>query len=94
MTHESKQTTLNEQIEKVTGHPTPEDTIPTQGRMESWPLELPVPSRHRTKPGFHSLFVSIPDAQYAQLESTADGRPINVWLSRLIERHFASFELK
>ncbi len=85
MTHESKQTTLNEQIEKVTGNPVPEDTLP---------IKLPVPARHRTKPGFHSLFVSIPDAQYAQLESTADGRPINVWLSRLIERHFASFELK
>ncbi len=85
MTHESKQTTLNEQIEKVTGNPVPEDTLP---------IKLPVPARHRTKPGFHSLFVSVPDAQYAQLESTADGRPINVWLSRLIERHFASFELK
>lgn len=85
MNHEQKQTTLNEQIEKVTGNPVPEDTLP---------IKLPVPARHRTKPGFHSLFVSIPDAQYAQLESTADGRPINVWLSRLIERHFASFELK
>jgi hypothetical protein len=85
MTHESKQTTLNEQIEKVTGHPVPENTVS---------IELPVPARHRTKPGFHSLFVYIPDAQFAQLESTADGRPINVWLSRLIERHFASFELK
>ena len=85
MTHESKQTTLNEQIEKVTGNPVPEDTLP---------IKLPVPARHRTKPGFHSLFVSVPDAQYAQLESTADGRPINVWLSRLIDRHFASFELK
>ena len=85
MPHEAKQTTLNEQIEKVTGNPVPEDTLP---------IKLPVPARHRTKPGFHSLFVSVPDAQYAQLESTADGRPINVWLSRLIERHFASFELK
>ena len=85
MNHEQKHTTLNEQIEKVTGNPVPEDTLP---------IKLPVPARHRTKPGFHSLFVSVPDAQYAQLESTADGRPINVWLSRLIERHFASFELK
>ena len=85
MNHEQKQTTLNEQIEKVTGHPVPENTVP---------IELPVPARRRTKPGFHSLLVSVPDAQYAQLESTADGRPINVWLSRLIDRHFASFELK
>ena len=85
MSHESKQTTLNELVEKATGHPVSEDTLP---------IKLPVPARHRTKPGFHSLFVSVPDAQYAQLESTADGRPINVWLSRLIDRHFASFELK
>ena len=44
--------------------------------------------RTRTKPGQHSLFVHVNDAQYAKLQETADGRPLNVWLSRLIERNF------
>lgn len=44
------------------------------------------PKRTRTKPGVHSLYVTVSDEMYAKLEKTADGRPINVWLSRLIER--------
>ena len=45
-------------------------------------------TRTRTKEGYRSLFVTIPEEKYAKLEETADGRPINLWLSRLIDRHF------
>ena len=44
--------------------------------------------KKRTRPaGTHTLQVTISDALFAKLEATADGRPINLWLSRLIERN-------
>lgn len=55
------------------------------------------PAKKRTprkKPGQHNLHVSISDAMFEQLEKSADGRPINVWLSKLVERHFDSFKLE
>ena len=54
-----------------------------------------VPAKKRTRPpGTHSLHVTIPDALYAKLEKTADGRPLNVWLSRLVERNFDKLGLE
>lgn len=44
--------------------------------------------RKITKPGFKSLKVTLSDEHHAALEKTADGRPTNVWLSKLVERHF------
>jgi hypothetical protein len=44
-------------------------------------------TRTRTKPGQHGLFVAVSDAHHELLTKSADGRPINVWLSKLIERH-------
>ena len=43
----------------------------------------------RVPPGTHSLHVTVNDKLYAQLEATADGRRINIWLSKLIERHIS-----
>lgn len=45
------------------------------------------PKRARTKPGHVSLFVSVSDNSYHNLCESADGRPLNVWLSLLIERN-------
>jgi hypothetical protein len=46
------------------------------------------PTKKRTRPpGTHSLHVTLTDALYVKLEATADGRPVNVWLSRIIERN-------
>ena len=54
-----------------------------------------VPAKKRTRPpGTHGLHVTLTDALYAKLEKTADGRPINVWLSRLIERNFDKLGLE
>ena len=52
-----------------------------------------VPKKRLPKPGTRALHVTITDDQYTLLESSADGRPINVWLSKLIERHFKDFKL-
>jgi hypothetical protein len=53
------------------------------------------PAKKRTRPpGFHSLHVLLDDSLYAKLEATADGRPINVWLSRLIQRNFDKLGLE
>jgi len=43
-------------------------------------------------PGTHALHVTINDTLYDKLMSTADGRPINVWLSKLVERHIPKVE--
>jgi hypothetical protein len=52
-----------------------------------------VPAKKRTRPpGTHSLHVTISDALYEDLEKTADGRPVNAWLSRLIERNSKNFK--
>ena len=45
-------------------------------------------AKKRTRPpGIHALHVTINESLRTQLEKTADGRPLNVWLSKLIERH-------
>ena len=75
---DNKQVTLNEAIERETGEPTPPNTIPI-------PVEVTT-VQHQTRPGYHSLYVEVSDEFYERLEKTADGRNINVWLSRLIER--------
>lgn len=48
--------------------------------------ETTQPKRTRSKPGTHNVFVTVSDEFYAKLEKSADGRPVNVWLSRLVER--------
>jgi hypothetical protein len=52
------------------------------------------PKKTRTVPGEHSLYVHVPDELYAKLQETADGRPLNVWLSRLVVRNFDKFGLE
>ena len=76
---EPEQTTLNELIEKETGTTPAPDTIP---------IPVPAITRTRTKPGYHGLYIRVTDEHYAELEKTADGRPLNVWLSRLVDRNF------
>lgn len=56
------------------GAPTPESTE----------VSTIKPTRTRTKPGEHSLYVTLDDQTFADLEETADGRPLNMWLSKLI----------
>ena len=51
------------------------------------------PKKRTTTPGTRALHVTISDEQFAALEESADGRPINVWLSKLVERHFKDFDL-
>ncbi|MGB9407978.1 MAG: hypothetical protein WCA89_10605 [Terracidiphilus sp.] len=41
----------------------------------------------RTKPGQRGLFVNVSDAHHELLTKSADGRPVNIWLSKLVERH-------
>ena len=48
------------------------------------------PTKKRTRPpGTYSFHVTINESLYDTLRRTADGRPINVWLSKLIERHIS-----
>ena len=47
------------------------------------------PKKRTRPPGTHSLHVTVNDKLYAQLEATADGRPLNIWLSKLVERHIS-----
>jgi hypothetical protein len=51
-------------------------------------------SKPRSKPGYKSLQVALTEAHFEKLEKSADGRPLNIWLSKLIERHFDSFKLE
>jgi hypothetical protein len=81
--NEPEQTTLNELIEKETGQPPEPGTLP---------VTVDQPARRRTKEGFHGLFVSVSDEHFAELEKTADGRPLNVWLSRLVDRNFSKLQ--
>ena len=53
--------------------------------------EAKTPKKRVPKPGMHNLHVSISDEVYSLLEKTADGRPLNVWLSKLIERNTTMF---
>jgi len=45
------------------------------------------PKKRTRPPGTHSLHVTLTDALYAKIEATADGRPVNMWLARIIERN-------
>ena len=47
------------------------------------PANAPV-KKSRTKPGQHGLFVTLTDNEFHNLTESADGRPLNVWLSKLI----------
>ena len=61
-----RQVTLSEQIEAETGVPVPEDTIP---------IELP--KRHRTKPGFVSKFIHIPEDKYALIKKYIEANDLD-----------------
>jgi hypothetical protein len=58
---------------------------------DTMPEEKQAPKKRTRTPGTHTLQVTISDALFAKLEATADGRPINLWLSRLIERNATNF---
>jgi predicted HicB family RNase H-like nuclease len=48
------------------------------------------PTKKQTRPpGTHALRVTINESLRTSLEATADGRPLNVWLSKLVERHIS-----
>lgn len=63
-----KQVTLNEPIEAGTGVPVPADTIP---------IKLPKPDRHRTKPGFVSKFIHIPEDKYALIKKHIEAHDLD-----------------
>lgn len=49
---------------------------------------IKVERRTRTKEGEHCVFVALSHEHYERLRESADGRPVNVWLSKLIGRNF------
>ena len=53
------QVTLNEAIEQETGQPTPANTVP---------IPVDPPKRSRTKSGFVSKFIHIPESKWVQIE--------------------------
>ena len=53
------QVTLNEAIERETGEPTPANVVPVQ---------LDPPKRSRTKPGYVSKFIHIPESKWELIE--------------------------
>lgn len=57
---EEEQTTLNELIQCETG------VSPT---LDAIPIKLPTPERHRTRPGFVSKFVHIPEGAWELIEA-------------------------
>ena len=44
------------------------------------------PRKPRLKEGQHSVYATIDDYNYVALDATADGRPLNAWLSRMIAK--------
>lgn len=79
MAKAAHQVTVNEAVQEVTGKPTPADVVP---------IKIPEVKRTRAKAGQQGLFVYLTQAQYDVLVISADGRPLNAWLSRLIDRNF------
>lgn len=53
--------------------------------------ETKAPKKRVPPAGTRSLHITIAESLYAKIEQTADGRPINDWLSRLIERNAKNF---
>lgn len=54
--------------------------------------EKTAPKKRTVPPGERSLHVTVTQDIFDELEKSADGRPINVWLSKLIGRNFAKFD--
>ena len=73
-----EQVGLNELIQRETGEaPTP-DTIP---------IKLPTPERHRTRPGFVSKFVHIPEGEWKRIEAYVEANDLDEkkFLTRMLK---------
>lgn len=51
---------------------------------EQFPAVTIEPKRTRSKPGENKVQVTLSDEDYGNLSNTADGRSVNVWLSRML----------
>lgn len=79
MAKAAHQVTVNDAVAEATGQPTPENVVP---------ISIPQPKRTRGKEGTQGIFVYLSQSNYDALTISADGRPLNAWLSRLIDRNF------
>ena len=47
----------------------------------------PATPKSRTKPGIRRIYIELPETDAISLEIEADGRPLDLWIGRILTKH-------